>query len=131
MLGLADITRWLTARTDVGDGAAAGGVNGDRERFLGVFNRRGAQGGRLCLGGAACTSMRQKAVTLLVHWTKSEALAEQKAWELHALFQALEGEEMGSTFVFCVRVGEPVPVGRDARGVREYVLELEFYYREE
>lgn len=109
-----------------------GGVNGNLPRFLGVYpgNVTGRQG--IAVGGPACTTCATMSARLLLRWGKSQPEAELKANGLWGLFYALTNVQMDGAQVSYVDPGAgPVPIGKGADGVFEYVINLNIIYKKE
>lgn len=127
---LPDIVKWIKANTSVGDGISAGRINGDKERCIGVYNRRQPGGQRICIGGPANTRYQRKDVSVLVHWGKSPVAAEAKAQEIYSLMYGKSRITMGDTEVVSVDPGAaPIPVGVDEHGIYEYVIEASIIWQ--
>lgn len=116
---------WLKSQIDVGDGIAVGAIDGNKSRFIGVYDSRGGSGSqRLAIGGKDCTVIGEKRIRILVHWTNSPVQAESKAMEIYNLLEGLSGVSMDGIKVYAVDPGNtPIPLGRDERGICEYVIE--------
>ena len=121
---LAEVKDWIKSNTSYGDGIAVGNINGDKDRYIGVYQGKNVPVAREAVGGA--TGYRMHAVSVLVHWGQNATAAEAKADELYQLIRAIDQEQMGNTLVLWARMqkSDPVFVGRDARGNCEYVIEF-------
>lgn len=109
-----------------------GGVDGNAPRFLGVYP--GSVSGRqhIAIGGPACTTYDNMSARLLLRWGKSQPEAEAKAKELWRLFYGRTGYNMDGTHVSYADPGPgPVPIGKGADGVFEYVINLNIIYMKE
>lgn len=127
---LSDIVKWIKANVSVGDGISAGRINKDKERYIGVYNRRQSGGQRICIGGAANTRYQRKDISILIHWGKSPAAAEAKAQEVYGVLYGRSRITMGDTEVVSVDPGaDPIPVGVDEHGIYEYVIEASIIWR--
>ena len=126
---LSDVVSWVKANTPVGDGISAGRINGNKDRYIGVYNRRTTGKQRICIGGATNTQYQRKDISILVHWTTSPTAAEAKAQKIYKLLYGRSGIVMGKTAVISVDPGAaPVPVGADERGIAEYVIEATIWH---
>ena len=122
---LENLKNYLKEKTDVGDGIALGSIDGNKERFLGVYPGKPPDKQRVCLGGPEQTLTEELYATVLIHWGKSMAAAMDKAQQVWQLFYAAASCTMDGTTVFAVEPGGgPVPVGRDDRGIFEFVINL-------
>lgn len=121
----AQLKDWLKARTDVGEGIQVGSINGNAGHCIGVYPKDSPGPARVCIGGAETTLTQTLHATLLIHWGKAEPEAEAKAREVWGLFYGLAGCVMSGARVFCADPGAaPIPLGRDARGVFEFAVQL-------
>lgn len=128
---LENIVSWLkTIDSDLTGCIAAGGIDGNKDKFVGVYNdNRFAANSRICIGGTENTKYQYKRVTLLIHWTKSETQAEGKAQSLFDQLYGMCGFLLGTTYVVSVNPGNgPVSAGKDAYGICEYAINMEFCY---
>lgn len=123
---------WLKGKTDTGQGIQVGSIDGNAEKCIGVYLRETSGGQRVCLGGPVQTLTQTMRVAILVHWTRSAVQAEAKAREVWSLLYGLTGTDMAGAWVYCADPGAgPIPVGRDQRGVFEYVVRAELIYKKE
>ena len=131
MMTLAELRDWLKTLA-VAEHYSIGRIDGNAEKALGVFDRRGRGRPVLAIGGRDCTSYGVKPVSLLLHWNKNARETEEAA---HTLWTAIEEARHvdlpGGGHIQCVRMTVPAPVsvGTDKSGVYEYVIEGEIYYR--
>lgn len=101
-----------------------GGVDANRERFLGIYP---ADPGRqpMAIGGPSLTTYRVFRARLLLRWGRAQPEAEAQAQRLWKLFYGLtEADVDGASLAFADPGGGPVPLGRDADGVFEYAINL-------
>ena len=120
------IVQWLKTLDPALDGCiAAGGIDGNQEKFVGVYDAKSSGTSRICMGGKESTVYDSKQITLLIHWTKSEFQAEAKAQELWEKLYGLCGISIGEIPVISVDPGNgPTSVGKDAYGICEYVINM-------
>ena len=122
---LENLRNYLKEQTDVGEGIALGSIDGNKERFLGVYPGKPPDKQRVCLGGPEQTLTEELYATVLIHWGKSMAAAMDKAQQVWKLFYAAASCTMDGAAVYAVEPGGgPVPVGRDDRGIFEFVINL-------
>lgn len=122
---LENLRNYLKEQTDVGDGIALGSIDGNKERFLGVYPGKPQDKQRVCLGGPEQTLTEELYATVLIHWGKSMAAAMDKAQQVWQLFYAAGSCTMDGAAVYAVEPGGgPVPVGRDDCGIFEFVINL-------
>ena len=109
-----------------------GGIDGNADRFIGVFRKEMPGGYRICLGGEEQTLTQQLRAEILVHWTASATQAEEKAQAIRKLFSSLCCEDMDGALVYHADPGAgPVPWGKDRRGVVEYMIRVTLTSRKE
>ena len=129
---LKNLLNYLKTATDVGEGIALGAIDGNAERYIGVYPGKPPAVQHICLGGAEQTTTAELYATLLIHWGKSMAEAMAKAREVWGLFYARGLCQMDGSTVYAVEPGGgPVPVGRDDRGVCEFVINLKITCKKE
>lgn len=106
----------------------AGNINANLDRSVGVYNTK--QGGthKICIGGKACTKTLEKKVSILIHWTDNPTAAEQKANEILDRLTDIREYEAKDFIVRFFTCNETVSVGKDDRGICEYVIEATVYY---
>lgn len=119
-----NLKNWIKSVMDIGDGIYCGTIDGNKEKCIGVYT---AQMGnmRICLGGLDCTKIQTSMYKLLIHWTHDAVSAEEKAQNAYALLYAYTGGVMDGCRVYAIDPGGgPIPVGRDEKGINEYVINL-------
>ena len=125
-----NLYNWLLLQLpELQDKMAVGCIDGNQREYIGVYDGRPAGGQRICVGGAACTRYRTKRLRLLVHWTDSPVMAAAKARQLYDLLYGRSQMDMDGVRVVAVDPGaDIIPVGRDAAGISEYVIEITVTY---
>lgn len=122
---LENLKNHLKANTDIGGGIALGAIDGNLEQYIGVYPGKPPDKQRVCLGGPDQTLTAELYATILIHWGKSMAAALAKAQQVWQLFYSSGGCTMDGATVYAVEPGGgPVPVGRDDRGICEFVINL-------
>ena len=106
----------------------AGDINANLERSIGVYNAKRGGIHKICIGGKACTKTLEKKISILIHWTDNPTLAEQEAERILDLLTDIRQYEAGDFIVRFLKCDDPVPVGKDGRGIYEYVIEAIVYY---
>jgi len=124
---IAEVRDWL--KTQIESPAwYIGKIDGSKEQCMGLYNVTGPVP-NIAVGGLENTSYATKAVSILVHWGKNAAIAEQKAQEV---YQALFGQKATISgkrvLMFKMRTSEPANVGTDEKGIYEYVIETIIFY---
>lgn len=129
---LEQLKNHIKANTDVGDGIQLGCLDENKERTIGVYPGKPPSAQYVCIGGAAQTLAGELYATVLIHWGKSMKEALAKAYEVYALFYAHAVCVMDGAHVCAADPGGgPIPVGRDARGICEFVINLKVIYMKE
>lgn len=106
----------------------AGDINANLERSIGVYNAKRGGIYKICIGGKACTKTLEKKISILIHWTDNPTFAEQEAERILDLLTDIRQYEAGDFIVRFLKCDDPVSVGKDDRGVYEYVIEAIVYY---
>lgn len=109
----------------------AGNLDGDLDRCIGVYNVKKGGAHKICIGGKACTKTHEKQISVLIHWTDNPTLAESEAERILDVLSALRNEPTDGGTVRYMACSEPISVGRDERGICEYVIEGTVYYESE
>ena len=106
-----------------------GKIDGSKEQCIGIYNIEG-QKPKIALGGLENTSYSTKAISILVHWTKNNNTAEEKAQEVYKALFCNSKAVIGNKRIikFDMKMPEPISVGTDDNGIFEYVIELTIYY---
>lgn len=131
MLTLEEVKDWLKSQDDaLKDCIAVGGIDGDKEKYVGIYPLGPAgDAQRICIGGAEQTRYQVCRISVLLHWTENAVTAENKAVELYNRFYGLSHVSMGKTGVISADPGPgPIPVGKDTNGICEYVIQIKFRY---
>lgn len=106
----------------------AGNIDGNKECAIGVYNAKRGGAHKICIGGKACTKTLEKNISILIHWTDKPKLAEQGTEKILDLLTDIRQYEVGDFIVRFLKCNDPVPVGKDERGIYEYVIEATLYY---
>lgn len=127
------LKNWIKAQdADFANCIQLGGVNGNAPHFLGVYPGNVAGRQHVAIGGPAYTTYDTMSARLILRWGKSQPEAEAKARALWGLFYALTDTDMDGAHVVCADPGaSPVPIGKGADGVFEYVINLNITYMKE
>lgn len=125
-----DLISWLKAQApELSGKISAGGIDGNRPQWLGVYRRKLSGKQRICVGGLPQTGYLTAGFTLLIHWGKVPGEAERQALRIYELFHGLSQVQMGEAVVVAADPGAGiVPVGKDDEGICEYVIELTVFY---
>lgn len=129
MLTLESVKDWLKANVPEVGSISVGAINADKDKCIGVYNQKQGSKQRICIGGKEQTKYLVKRVSILIHWTNSPVKAEQKAIEIYELLYGLSFFKMGETQIYSITLSDaPMPIGKDEKGICEYVIEAEIYY---
>ena len=85
---LEQLKNYIKANTDVGEGIQLGGIDGNTEKYIGVYPGKPPAAQRVCLGGAEQTRAGEFYAAVLVHWGRNMRSAQAKADAVYALFYA-------------------------------------------
>ena len=127
------LKNWIkTQDADFAGYIQLGGIDGNAPRFLGVYPGSASGKQHIAIGGPACTTYDTMSARLLLRWGKSQPEAEAKAKELWGLFYGRTAYDMDGAQVSYADPGSgPVPIGKGADGVFEYVINLNIIYKKE
>lgn len=130
MITLNGLKDWLKTK-NVATNYYIGKLDNKKDESLGVYNRTRSGAPVTAIGHLESYDI--KAVTLLLHWNNNAKETEAAAM---ALWAALNDESEitidGHAIHFiALQVPEPISVGTDDKGVYEYVIDFDLYYRRE
>lgn len=123
LLEVADMLAELLSFEDI----TAGTIDGSLSETIGVY-QRGEFVPRECIGTAPSYEIAK--LRLLVRWGKNPTAAEAKAAELAELVQALRDMPTGSHIIKFADVKAVRAIGKDEKGVCEYVVDADIIYSE-
>ena len=123
-----NIANWLKSQIDVGDGISVGAIDESKSSFIGVYDSKSAGKQRVCIGGKSATKYQTKNVVILVHWTNTPTVAEQKAQEISKLIHGLSSVEMDGIKVVASDASAPSWGGRDSKSICEYIVNVKIEY---
>ena len=95
------------------------------DKAIGVYNLKRSGSPDIPLGGMENRSYDEKAVSILIHWNRSQRESDTAAMEL---FNKLLNKELSTINQHSVNhikllSPEPISVGTDEKGIVEYVIE--------
>ena len=125
-LTLLEIADMLAELLEVDD-ITAGTIDSSLENTIGVY-QRGEFVPRECIGTE--TSYETSKVRILLRWGKNPTTAEAKAAELGELVQALRDADTTVHTIKFAEVKAVRAIGKDEKGVCEYVVDADFIYTE-
>ena len=123
LLEIADMLAELLELDDI----TAGTIDSSLENTIGVY-QRGEFVPRECIGTGS--SYETSKVRLLLRWGKNPTTAEAKAAELGELVQALRDMPTASHIIKFADAKAVRAIGKDEKGVCEYVVDADFIYTE-
>lgn len=107
---------------------AAGNLDSNLDRAIGVYNPKQSGNHKICIGGKACTKTLEKRISILIHWTDNPTVCEQEAELIMETLTDVRNYKADNYTVHFINCNDPVGVGRDDRGTCEYVIEATLYY---
>lgn len=133
MIYLKDVNKWLKTLNTKFDHYYIGFLDKKQNKSLGVYNLKRDNQPIMAIGGLENTSYNVKKISLLIHYSNASDDTEEIA---DALFKDIinsHPEKIGNHKVQFIGMltNEAIDVGRDDKGICEYVIEFEIYYRRE
>lgn len=127
MITLAEVRDFLKTKIEC-EHWYCGKIDSNQERCIGIYNVQGPAP-TIAIGGLSNTSTAVKVVSILVHWTKNNNTAEQKAHDVYNTLLGQDGTIGGKRVImFDMITSEPVGVGTDDKGIFEYVINFKIIY---
>lgn len=130
VLTLSSIRNWLRGY-NIASNYYVGKLDTNKENALCVYSRNRSGNPVIALG--ELSSYDIKAISLLIHWNKNAVQTEQTAITLFERIRAEKQLTINNIPIhyIAMQVPEPVAVGTDEKGVYEYVIEFDLYYRKD
>ena len=127
---LKDVLVWLKSFTNFNN-YYIGILDSKKDKSLGVYNLKINRQPIVAIGGLDNTSYNTKRVSLLLHWNNAYDESEDKAIALYEAILRAKPQKIGSYDVCFIGmlVNEPVDVGRDDKGICEFVIEFDIFYK--
>lgn len=76
-----NLKNWLKEQMKLGDGQiAVGAIDGNQDRYIGVYDGKASGTQRICVGGRKNTKYQDRAYVVLIHWTTSPSPPAPKLW---------------------------------------------------
>lgn len=110
------------------DDIYAGNIDANKGKSIGVYTSKNERPQRICIGGKSLTKTLEKHISILIHWTDEPAQAEMQARNILDKISDIREYSAGKFNVHFIMCKEPVSVGRDERGICEYVIEATIYF---
>ena len=123
---LAEIRDWLKT-LNLFSGYAIAKINGAQENVLGVYSNEGAVRPVHALGGPS--SYEITSIRLLVHGNKNANQTQTLALALYSALTDITGVDYDVHRIYYVdlRCTKPMPVGTDANGNYEFLINADIY----
>lgn len=106
----------------------AGNIDSNIDKCIGVYNGRKSGTHRICLGGEEQTKTREKNISILIHWTENPSETEVNAFRILGVLANIRNYEYDGGILRLMLLNDPISVGKDDRGICEYVIEGKIYY---
>ncbi len=124
---LLDIADMLADVLDFED-VYAGNIDANKDKCIGVYPPKIAYPQAICVGGKTCTKTNEKRISILIHWTDNPTVAEIRAQEVLERLTDIRAYTAGGYSVCFIKCLSLQSVGRDERGINEYVIDAIIYY---
>lgn len=124
LLNIADMLADILSLNDV----YAGYLDGNKDCAIGVYSSKQSTNKHICLGGKAQTKTNYKPISILIHWTDNPSSCEEKAEEISDLLSDVRDYSIDSKVIKLIQVKTPQNVGKDDKGICEYVIEATIIY---
>lgn len=131
MILLKDVSNWLKKLDTKFDNYYIGFLDKKKDHSLGVYNFKREGKPIIAIGGIDNTSYAVKRISLLVHYSNATDETEEIANNLFMEIMNAHPEMIGEHKVMFIGMltNEAIDVGRDEKGICEYVIEFEIYYK--
>lgn len=130
MLTLSNIRDWLKTYS-IAQHYFVSKLDTSKENALCIYSRKRSGPPVIALGGLS--SYDVKAVSLLIHCSKNAVQAEQMAVTLFKKIKSERELTINNIPIYhiAMQIPEPVSIGTDDKGVYEYVIDFDLYYRKD
>lgn len=122
---LADVLSEIIEKSSI----YAGNINANENSCIGVYASKRSAPHKFAIGGSESTLTREKDVTVLIHHTDNPSLAEKFANDVLDILADVRQYDLPAYMICYLSCSEPIDVGRDDRGICEYVIEMKIYYQ--
>lgn len=116
----------------VADHFYIGKLNNKKQKSIGVYQLQ-TTNSNIAVGGLDNTKIKEKTVSILIHWNNNADETELKALELYYKFMNARNFNITDNILVNyieLLVPEPVDVGTDSSNIYERVIQAKFYYKE-
>ena len=116
----------------VADNFYIGKLDNKKQKSIGVYQLQ-TTNSNIAVGGLDNTKIKEKTVSILIHWNNNADETELKALELYYKFMNARNFNITDNILVNyieLLVPEPVDVGTDSSNIYERVIQAKFYYKE-
>ena len=116
----------------VADHFYIGKLDNKKQKSIGVYQLQ-TTNSNIAVGGLDNTKIKEKTVSILIHWNNNADETELKALELYYKFMNARNFNITDNILVNyieLLVPEPVDVGTDSSNIYERVIQAKFYYKE-
>jgi len=133
MIHLKDVSEWLKTLNTIFDHYYIGFLGKKMDKSLGVYNLKRENQPIIAIGGLENTSYNVKKISLLIHYSNASDNTEEIANALFEEIMTSHPDTIGRHKVQFIGMltNEAIDVGRDDKGICEYVIEFEIFYKRE
>lgn len=123
---LLEIADLLAELLDI-ESVTAGCIDTSKSRTIGIYQREGFVF-RECIG--TDSSYQTAKIRILIRWTDNPSQAESKALETADLFNSFDNMETSGHIIKFAEVKAIRNIGKDDKGICEYVADINLIYTE-
>lgn len=125
-----NVLGWIKTLSTKPQNYYCGTLNTKKEKSFGVYQLKERRARDVAVGGLKNTKTAAKGISILVHWNESTRESEAAAASLYADLEGAHDVAIGGEKVNYIQLlhSEPIDVGSDDNGVREYVIEFILYF---
>lgn len=116
----------------VADHFYIGKLDNKKQKSIGVYQLQ-TTNSNIAVGGLDNTKIKEKTVSILIHWNNNADETELKALELYYKFMNARNFNITDNILVNyieLLVPEPGDVGTDSSNIYERVIQAKFYYKE-
>lgn len=130
MMTTENVLQWVKTLSTKPQNYYCGTLNTKKKKSFGVYQLKERRARDVALGGLTNTKTEAKGISILVHWDESTRETEAAAAALYADIEKAHSVTIGGNKVNYIQLlhSEPIDVGADENGVREYVIEFILYF---
>lgn len=131
MLTLADVRDYVaTIGIATDENVYSGKLDNKKDKSLGVYHLKRNTPPVAAIGGIENSSYNTKAISILVHWNKSQRDTEKAAQLLYESLLSCRNVVVNDSKILFIQHlhNEPISIDTDEKGIYEFVIECLFYY---